>query len=558
MDFRSVLNLAAENSGSSVKNGKYYSTKFEAPKRETKEKKLSANIQKFLAQKAKEDEDKERLRNKEARDRLSKRDNKEKNKINKMLKTTKSAMKFQTGEGESGNNPEQPDEDDYGFVSHESENLYKKLMDKYQKIPEEKKFVSGGCSKHRVVSKEEMQSTKDRVKQALTRDKEDEANPQRQRQSRVKSDNNDVRERIKDLAHVGIERKERDKPRPKVIVKQAPIVDFQALLKLAEQKQHEPIKMEIQSKKKDPERLMTSKEKREQEELDAFMKAKEARAKGRIPKLNSAIPRLNDSKQDRNNNDGSSKQVPRANGADKFRKPLNSSDKLVKPSTSTSSKLQSALQKPQSSVRPSQSAQKAILGHNNKSQPTSSKTVANNSKSKDVPSRNTIAQRPGAGTSAKDMKNIRAREFPPRDVQKTREFPPRDVQRTREFPPRDVQRTREFPPRDHRRPQQMQGRKRNVIEDEDSDEDSEMDDFIDDGEEATDYSSAIKEIFGYDKSRYRDEDFDDRQMESNYSSIMREEFISKKIGIMEDLEDMRREEEEEKRKEMMRKKRRLK
>lgn len=541
---------------------------------------MSANIQKFLAQKAKEDEDKERLRNKEARDRLSKRDNKEKNKINKMLKTTKSAVKFQTGEGESGNNPEQPDEDDYGFVSHESDNLYKKLMDKYQKIPEEKKFVSGGCSKYRVISKEEMQSTKDRVKQALTRDKEDEANPQRQRQSRVKSDNNDVRERIKDLAHVGIERKERDKPRPKMIVKQAPIVDFQALLKLAEQKQHEPIKMEVQSKKKDPERLMTSKEKREQEELDAFMKAKDARAKGRIPKLNSAIPRLSDSKQDRNNNDGSSKQIPRANGSDKFRKPLNSSDKLAKPSTSTSSKLQAALQKPQSSVRPSQSAQKAILGHNNKSQPTSSKTSANNSKSKDVPSRNTIAQRPGAGTSSKDMKNIKARPFPPKDVQKTREFPPRDIQRTREFPPRDVQRTREFPPRDHRRPQQMQGKRSkftlefhqlsqftniqsfsfpgNVIEDEDSDEDSEMDDFIDDGEEATDYSSAIKEIFGYDKSRYRDEDFDDRQMESNYSSIMREEFISKKIGIMEDLEDMRREEEEEKRKEMMRKKRRLK
>lgn len=539
-----------------------------------------------MAQKAKEDDDKERLRNKEARDRLSKRDNKEKNKINKMLKTTKSAVKFQTGEGESGNNPEQPDEDDYGFVSHESENLYKKLMDKYQKIPEEKKFVSGGCSKYRVVSKEEMQSTKDRVKQALTRDKEDEANPQRQRQSRVKSDNNDVRERIKDLAIVGFERKEKDKPKPKVIVRQAPIVDFQALLKLAEQKQHEPIKMEIQSKK-DPERLMTSKEKREQEELDAFMKAKDARAKGRIPKLNSAIPRLSDSKQDKNNNDGSS----RSNSSDKFKKPLNSSEKLAKPSTSTSSKLQAALQKPQSSVRPSQGAQKAILGHNNKSQPTSSKAVANNSKSKDVPSRNTIAQRPGAGTSAKDMKNIKARpfppkdvqktrEFPPRDIQRTREFPPRDVQRTREFPPRDVQRTREFPPRDHRRPQQMQGRKSkftlkfpqqsqftnvlsfsfsgNVIEDEDSDEDSEMDDFIDDGEEATDYSSAIKEIFGYDKSRYRDEDFDDRQMESNYSSILREEFISKKLGIMEDLEDMRREEEEEKRKEMMRKKRRLK
>lgn len=40
------------------------------------------------------------------------------------------------------------------------------------------------------------------------------------------------------------------------------------------------------------------------------------------------------------------------------------------------------------------------------------------------------------------------------------------------------------------------------IEDEDSEEyDSEMDDFIDDGDEDNDYSSEIKKIFGYDKSR---------------------------------------------------------
>jgi protein SPT2 len=39
------------------------------------------------------------------------------------------------------------------------------------------------------------------------------------------------------------------------------------------------------------------------------------------------------------------------------------------------------------------------------------------------------------------------------------------------------------------------------IEDEDSEYDSELDDFIDDGEEDLDYSSEIKKIFGYDKSR---------------------------------------------------------
>lgn len=77
-----------------------------------------------------------------------------------------------------------------------------------------------------------------------------------------------------------------------------------------------------------------------------------------------------------------------------------------------------------------------------------------------------------------------------------------------------------------------------------------MDDFIDDGDCEEDYSSAIKEIFGYDKSRYRDEyyDDDDYNMESSYAQQMREEYISKKIGIMEDLEDMRMEEEEKRRK----------
>ena len=73
--------------------------------------------------------------------------------------------------------------------------------------------------------------------------------------------------------------------------------------------------------------------------------------------------------------------------------------------------------------------------------------------------------------------------------------------------------------------------------------------------------------FRYDKRRYKDEDFDDRQMENNkFSSIMMEEARSARIGEksrevislnilhfffqgrMEDLEDMRREEEELKRK----------
>ncbi|TMW40414.1 hypothetical protein DOY81_014504 [Sarcophaga bullata] len=98
--------------------------------------------------------------------------------------------------------------------------------------------------------------------------------------------------------------------------------------------------------------------------------------------------------------------------------------------------------------------------------------------------------------------------------------------------------------------------KRRILDDDDDSEyDSELDDFIDDGDEEEDYSSHIKAIFGYDKSKYRDEDFDDREMESNFAQVQREEYISKKIGIQEDLEDMKMEAMEKKRKMMMKKRR---
>lgn len=42
---------------------------------------------------------------------------------------------------------------------------------------------------------------------------------------------------------------------------------------------------------------------------------------------------------------------------------------------------------------------------------------------------------------------------------------------------------------------------RMIDDDDDSEYDSEMDDFIDDGDEDVDVSSAIKSIFGYDKSK---------------------------------------------------------
>lgn len=89
-------------------------------------------------------------------------------------------------------------------------------------------------------------------------------------------------------------------------------------------------------------------------------------------------------------------------------------------------------------------------------------------------------------------------------------------------------------------------------EEEEEDYDDDMADFIDDGpleEDDEDYSRYIREIFGYDKRRYRyEDDFDDQAMESSYAEQMKEERRSARIGLLEDLEDIRKEEEEKQRK----------
>lgn len=69
-----------------------------------------------------------------------------------------------------------------------------------------------------------------------------------------------------------------------------------------------------------------------------------------------------------------------------------------------------------------------------------------------------------------------------------------------------------------------------ILDDDDSEYDSEMDDFIDDDDAEEDYSKYISEIFGYDKSRYRDVDDDVDNMESTFAQQMKEEVISTKIG----------------------------
>ncbi|XP_006093864.1 protein SPT2 homolog isoform X1 [Myotis lucifugus] len=88
-------------------------------------------------------------------------------------------------------------------------------------------------------------------------------------------------------------------------------------------------------------------------------------------------------------------------------------------------------------------------------------------------------------------------------------------------------------------------RLRDCEEEEDEDYDSEMEDFIEDeGESQEEISKHIREIFGYDRKKYKDEsDYALRYMESSWKEQQKEEAKSLRLGMQEDLEEMRREEE---------------
>ncbi|XP_053418067.1 protein SPT2 homolog [Nycticebus coucang] len=89
-------------------------------------------------------------------------------------------------------------------------------------------------------------------------------------------------------------------------------------------------------------------------------------------------------------------------------------------------------------------------------------------------------------------------------------------------------------------------RHREYEEEDDDEYDSDMEDFIEDeGESQEEISKHIREIFGYDRKKYKDEsDYALRYMESSWKEQQKEEAKSLRLGMQEDLEEMRREEEE--------------
>lgn len=378
---------------------------------------------------------------------MARRDPKIQKKVEKSLKVFKSSKKFYTGDKTLDENTaltlqnEQPDEDDYGFASSTSDIFHQKLMEKYQKLPTESKFAKSLNQKKGKANAQD--------------DSEDHhfKNGHRDRVSKLKgetsSKSNGSSSKSSQSSHVDKKAPE-EKPKPKL--KAAPIVDFHELLKLAEKKQHEEIMIDVPTKK-EPERLMTSKEKKEQEELEAWRKSKLKPQSSAIPKIAKlgAIPKVGESiKHDKNNNNSKGEEVRRTNGLDK-------KVTSIKPTSSSSTVDRQKLKPTSNSPQSNSSKLRDALTNSEKSSkvPSTSKASSSSLKSRDPP------PKPGTSRPSQPLKSDRpstskevskTREFPPKDLQKTREFPPRDLQKTRDFPPRDLQRSREFPPRDLKRP----------------------------------------------------------------------------------------------------------
>nr|NP_651537.3 uncharacterized protein Dmel_CG5815, isoform C [Drosophila melanogaster]AAF56668.2 uncharacterized protein Dmel_CG5815, isoform C [Drosophila melanogaster] len=562
MDFGDLLRYAKKNSDAVTKEvGKYYSTKYSPPKKQSKEsKQLSSNIQKFLQKKEAEEAEKKRLERQKLNDLLAKRDEKSKNKIRKMLKVTKSANKSVLEDAKDyegaidGHEAGEGQGDDYGYVSTEANAFYDKYIEKVRDVQEDKGFTPS-----RPQSLKDLSGTKERVKAAITREREEAKGNTRQKSSTstlpssaTKSKESSVARsystsktlydpNAEKLEEERKKRQEEEQRRAKIKrPAQPPPMDFQALLRLAEKKQHEPVVFEVE-KKKEPERLLSAREKREleerqrqQEQRAQRLKMRESEGKetpksipnrmepnGRIPKLNQAKP---------------------ANApSDSFKKPTAPQPTKSSASSTSLSSSNSHSSASRSSVSSSRPATKSAQLTARPGATASAVGKPSSSSSRDVPSKN-----PYAATSLKGT----VREFPPRDqssistldrrkipaAAKTRQTPSSDVQRSqggRQFPPADVKR---------RKPNEPPVTKRRIYDDDDEDEyDSELDDFIDDGDCEEDISSHIRDIFGYDKRRYQGIDDDDRGMESSFAQVQREEFISKKLGMQEDLEDMRME-----------------
>ncbi|KAL6428437.1 hypothetical protein ACFW04_008602 [Cataglyphis niger] len=551
MDFGTLINVAQKNE-TKKQIVPCYQTKFTPPKKQTKQSKtLSDNIKKFLARKEEEERQKALEEKRKRENLLALRDSKAQSRINKHLKVCKAANKSVIADAIDSENtaitiagPSQPDEDDYGYVSQEASTFYNQLMNKYNSLPPEKPIFNN--NEKRTIK--DIASTKDRVKQALKQQElEESSGHRRKRKSTTNVKEAEIDEKMeKNVADKIKEESKDEKPKSKK-KSLPPPMGFAELLKLAEKKQHEPVMVEVKPKVEE-DRPMTKRQKMEyiQErerkeqrgkkdlETDKKINITSALNKSNKTQLNK-IPKINEKSPILNSilNKNSSKVATTISKKiiDKSNEKHNA-EKCNSSKTSSKNELLEERKKLEAERRQLEEMRRAIEEEKRKLE-------QSKNKQEDIKSHSSNKEMAKSKGNSIDKQQISKEQI------KTRQFPLLDSKshsslannRLKQNPPPDIKsiKSKEI----IKKP--LTSNKRRIY---DEDEDSDLDDFIDDGSDNNeeDYSKHISEIFGYDKSKYKHLDNeDDTAMESNFAQQLKEEYISTKIGIMEDLEDMRKE-----------------
>jgi protein SPT2 len=380
---------------------------------------------------------------------LAKRDPKLQKKINKMLKTIKSANKSVLEDAVDHQNtaitlagPQQCDDDDYGYVSQESSALYAQIMQKYTSQPEEKKFPDARGKPA------DISSTKARVRDALNRAQEEENAPHQRKPRQSKGPRSATSEPEPyvgwgDRNKVDV-KVQQEKPKKKNRPPPPPALDFQQLLALAAQKQHEPIQVEAPVVKKEPERLLTKKQREELEERKALAEAKAARMKGGpVPgqkkPTSTTMPPPKTTKVSKTSRDpppSNATTIPKATSTDRIPLKSSSSSKPL-PSSSGASKARPVVPAKSSTDSPRLMSALTDASRSKPSQPAASTRPA--AKPSNVPTK-TREFPPSAGRSTdKARPDTRKEAAPARphasDNGKTRPFPPPDHRFRDQRPP---------------------------------------------------------------------------------------------------------------------------
>ncbi|XP_033353705.1 protein SPT2 homolog [Bombus vosnesenskii] len=584
MDFGTLLSVAQKNENNKQSIA-CYQTKFSPPKKPTKQSKsLSDNIKKFLARKEEEERQKALEEKKKRENLLALRDHKAQSRINKHLKVCKAANKSVLPDAIDNENtavtmagPSQPDEDDYGYVSQEASAFYNQLMSKYNSTTSQKPAFDD-CRKRTI---KDIASTKDRVKLALKQQKVEEAlGHRRKRKHPVKEAELEVEENTE--KETKDDKKEKDE-KPKAKRKpMPPPIDFTELLKIAEKKQHEPIIIEAKPKSDEPERLLTKKQMKEYAKEKEWRERKEQRNKlGNMNNKEGNVTTSNklNKTQDCRNNASSSNKISKV--SEKLTTVSSISNKTPSKATGlqSSTSKKGGVEKPNlNKVTPNRSnisktSERDILSEERKRLETERKKLEEMRQAIEEEKKKLRLNK----TQIEDMKNPKIeksvskmkvekqelsknihKESPAISVTKCR-IPKAMNDKIKQFPPADMKSIKSKQMLHLKEQRKLLVNHKRRIRDEDDEEeyDSELEDFIDDDVEEgnEDYSKYISEIFGYDKNKYKyvDND-DDTAMESSFAQQLKEEYVSTKIGIMEDLEDMRMEALEKKRKALFKKK----